>query len=414
MLSYNKCRMRLLKSLYHYCLAWLANLVYGAPSRKIFVLGVTGTKGKSTTIELINALLESAGKKTALVSSIRFKVGQEVGKNTTGMTMPGRFFLQRFLRRAVNAGCEYALVEVTSQGILQHRHKFIDWDAALLTNLKPEHIDAHGSFENYRQSKMRLFEDLARYSKKSPKYFFINEGDPSHQYFATLAGGNVQVSYFSRESFIEKELNHGKESIGDWLLSNFNLENAAAANAFAQAMGISWASVKKTFKNFKGVPGRMEYLQERPFAVVIDYAHTPDSLAKIYNALSGDNRRSKTKKLICVLGAAGGGRDKWKRPVMGKIASEHCREIILTNEDPYEESPAQIMSEIKAGISNARFSHSNLHEIIDRREAIAKAISLAKKGDIVIITGKGSEDWIHVSGGKKIPWNEREVVKELL
>src|SRR3989338_7311756 len=198
MLSYNKCRMRLLKSLYHYCLAWLANLVYGAPSRKIFVFGVTGTKGKSTTIELINALLESAGKKTALVSSIRFKVGQEVGKNTTGMTMPGRFFLQRFLRRAVNAGCEYALVEVTSQGILQHRHKFIDWDAALLTNLKPEHIDAHGSFENYRQSKMRLFEDLARYSKKSPKYFFINEGDPSHQYFATLAGGNVQVSYFSR------------------------------------------------------------------------------------------------------------------------------------------------------------------------------------------------------------------------
>src|SRR3989338_2105757 len=134
-----------LKSTYHYCLACLGNILYGFPSKKIFVLGVTGTKGKSTTLELINAILKAAGKKTALVSSIRFKVGDDSKQNTTGMTMPGRFFIQRFLRKAVNSGCQYFLMEVTSQCILQHRHRFIDFDAAIFTNLRPEHIEAHGS-----------------------------------------------------------------------------------------------------------------------------------------------------------------------------------------------------------------------------------------------------------------------------
>ncbi len=403
-----------LKNIYHLLLAWVASVFYRFPSRKIFVIGVTGTKGKSTTVELINAILEAASKKTALVSSIRFKIDKEVQKNATGMTMPGRFFLQRFLRRAVSAGCEYVIMEVTSQGILQHRHKFIDWDAALITNLRPEHIEAHGTFESYRHSKISFFEYVAEFSHKPKKTFFINEGDQSHQYFAAAANGSGEVVYFSRESFIEKELNGGRESIGDWLVSNFNLENAAAANAVAQALGIGWPMIKKVFKSFKGVPGRMEYIQKEPFAVVIDYAHTPDSLAKIYGAVLDGKKLARKKKIVCVLGAAGGGRDRWKRPVMGRIAGEFCREIILTNEDPYDENPAEIIAKIRSGISNAKFPHANLYEIIDRREAIKKAISLATKGDVVVITGKGSEDWIHVAGGKRIPWSEREVVKELL
>ncbi len=402
-----------LKSVYHFALAWLSNILYGFPSRKIFVIGVTGTKGKSTTLELISAVLEAAGFKTALLSSIRFKIGRETEKNTTGMTMPGRFFLQKFLRRAVKAGCRYALVEVTSQGILQHRHKFIDWDAALVTNVRPEHIEAHGSFENYRHSKLSFFEYVANRSRKPKKLFFVNDGDPSHQYFVSAANGSAEIRYFSRESFVEHELNRGKESIGEWLLSNFNLENAAATAAVAGSQGIGWALIKKTFKNFKGVPGRMEYVQESPFAVVIDYAHTPDSLAKIYGALTGDKRSGK-KRLVCVLGAAGGDRDKWKRPVMGQIASEFCRQIVLTNEDPYDEPPEEIIAQIRSGISNAKFPDANLHVVVDRRAAIKKALSLAKKGDVVVITGKGSEDWIHAAGGKRIPWNERKVVEELL
>jgi len=389
-------------------------MVYRTPSRKIFLLGVTGTKGKSTTLELVNAILEAAGKKTALVSSIRVKIGGKTEKNTTGTSMPGRFFIQNFLRRAVNAGCDYALIEVTSQGILQHRHKFIDWDAVLYTNVRPEHIEAHGSFENYRQSKVSFFEYVARKSRKAKKTFFVNENDASQQYFTNAANGSGEVIHFSRENFVERELNKGKDSIGDWLLSNFNLENTAAASAFAKSQGIDWKLIQKVFRNFSGVPGRLEYIQQKPFAVVIDYAHTPDSLEEIYRELRHKVLRKKTSNLICLLGAAGGGRDKWKRPEMGRIAADYCREIILTNEDPYDEDPGRIIRDVASGISNARFSFSKLKEVLDRREAIRIALALAQKGDTVVLTGKGSEDWIHGAGGKRIPWNEREVVEDLL
>lgn len=403
-----------LKNIYHYCLAWLGNIIYGFPSKKIFVLGVTGTKGKSTTVELINSILETAGKKTALLSSVRFKIGKSVEKNRSGMTMPGRFFIQNFLRKAVNSGCEYAIIEVTSQGILQHRHKFIDWNGALFLNLQPEHIEAHGSFENYRRAKVSFFEVVAKNSGKREKFFIVNEGDPSHEYFAGAADNFGKVIYFSREGFIEKDLNKGKESIGDWLSNDFNLENAAAAAAFAESQGIPWFIIKKALGSFKGVPGRMEIVKSNPFRVVIDYAHTPDSLEKIYQTLVSEKRKVTNRKLICVLGAAGGGRDKWKRPEMGKIAAGYCREIVLTNEDPYDENPLQILSEIKSGISYFQFPASQLHETLDRREAIETAIKLAKKGDTVIVTGKGSEDWIHLARGKKIPWSEKKVIEDIL
>lgn len=404
--------MRILKSFYHYLLARVGAVIYGFPSRKIFVLGVTGTKGKSTTIELINSILESVGKKTALSSSVRFKVANDTVKNTSGMSMPGRFALQKFLWKAVRAGCQYALVEVTSQGISQHRHRFIDFDAALFTNLQPEHIEAHGSFEKYRGAKVSFFADVAKYSKKQKKVFFVNEADKSAEHFAAAADESTKVVYFSRETFIRRELGGGDESIGDWLSSNFNLENAAGASAFADSQGLAWPQIKKAFQNFTGVPGRLEYIQRTPFSVVIDYAHTPDSLQKVYEKLSSDLGRN--NKLICVLGAAGGGRDKWKRPEMGRVASEYCDEIILTDEDPYDEKPGDIINEIAKGFSAPGERSKEFMKILDRREAIAKAVSLAKKGDIVILTGKGSEDWIHIARGKKIPWSERKVAEEIL
>jgi len=207
-----------LKNIYHYLLAWLGSIIYWFPSRKIFVLGITGTKGKSTTLELINAVLGAAGKKTALISSLRFKIGDKTIKNTTGMTMPGRFFIQRKLRKAVNAGCQYFLMEVTSQGILQHRHRFIEFDAALVTNIQPEHIEAHGSFDKYRQTKIGFFKYVAfRQTQSKPKkLFFINDEDQSKSYFMNVVNGYGKVIYFSRENFIEKGLKRGKESIGDW------------------------------------------------------------------------------------------------------------------------------------------------------------------------------------------------------
>ncbi|MDP2696247.1 MAG: UDP-N-acetylmuramyl-tripeptide synthetase [bacterium] len=421
-----------LKSAYHYCLAWLGNVIYGSPSKDIFVIGVTGTKGKSTTLELINAILEMADKKTALVSSLRFKIANKTIKNTTGMTMPGRFFIQKKLRKAVKAGCQYFLIEVTSQGILQHRHEFIDFDAAIYTNVRPEHVEAHGSFDNYRGAKVSFFKYAADKSRKRDKSFFINDEDDSKGHFVNAVGDN-KVIYFSRDNFIDKNLNKGKISIGDWLSNNFNLENAAAATALAESQGIDWDTIHRALQAFSGIPGRLEYAQRKPFAVVIDYAHTPDSLTKVYQALirggakvsarnSRGSSRTKTKtktsvstsKLICVLGAAGGGRDKWKRPVMGQIAAQYCRNIILTNEDPYDEKPEKILEDIKNGILQTKFPVSNIAEILDRRAAIAKAISLAKRGDTVIITGKGSEDWLRVAQGNKIPWSERKAVEKVL
>ncbi|OGY63796.1 MAG: hypothetical protein A3J53_01795 [Candidatus Harrisonbacteria bacterium RIFCSPHIGHO2_02_FULL_40_20] len=418
-----------LKNIYHYVLAWAGSILYWFPSREIFVLGVTGTKGKSTTVELINAILEAAGKKTALVSSLRFKIGSQSIKNDTSMTMPGRFFIQKKLREAVNAGCEYFLIEVTSQGILQHRHRFIDFDAALFTNVHPEHIEAHGSFENYRQTKASFFEYVAHKSKKPQKFFLMNEDDPSKSYFVHAVNGSGKVFYFGREHFIDKDLD--KMKIADWFLNNFNLENAAAATAFAKARNIDWQAITKVLSKFGGIPGRLEVLKEKPFKVVIDYAHTPDSLEKVYEALSASVRSSKFKvqKLICVLGAAGGGRDKWKRPVMGKIAAHYCKDIILTNEDPYDEKPTSILDQIESGFSEnqksrqgrgspeaAKIKNQNFNywKILDRKEAIKKAISLAKAGDTVIITGKGSESWLHMAGGKKIAWDEKRVVEEIL
>ena len=415
------------KNIYHRWIAFLGAWAYRHPSRRIFVIGVTGTKGKSTSLELINAILEAAGKKTALLSTVRRKVCGKSEVNTSGNTMPGRFAIQKFLYDAKGAGCEYALIEATSQGVLQHRHRYVDWDAAFFVNLAPEHIEAHGSFEAYRQAKVDFFRSL-RFSRKPRRYFFINEDDPNRHYFEEAARDipKNKIVFFSRDRFIHQELGGrydlaSKESrrvLGDWLLADFNLENAAAAFAFAKQMKIDWGTIKGAFDNFRGVPGRLEFVQKSPFAIVVDYAHTSDSLKKVYETLRPESLSPQSAgRLICVLGAAGGGRDRWKRPEMGRIAATYCDKVILTNEDPYDENPADILREMENGFLRAaptRVKPQDHFHILDRKAAIKKGIELAERGDVVVITGKGSEPFIHVRRGKKIPWSDRGVVEEVL
>ena len=387
---------------YHYILALLGVIFYCFPSRKIKIIGVTGTNGKTTVVNLTTKILEEAGYKVVSLSSIKFKIGEREWPNTLKMTMPGRFQIQKFLRQAVASGCKFAVLEVTSEGIKQHRHRFINFDTAVFTNLTPEHIEAHGGFENYKKAKGKLFQ-------ATKNIHIINIDDENANYFLQFPAKKKYTYGLNKGDINAKNFQFKLQLIGD-----FNVYNALAAACVGVSQGVNLEICKKVLEMVGSIPGRMEEVISQPFKVFVDYAFTPNALEKVYQTLN--NLKPKTynlkPKLICVLGACGGGRDKWKRPVLGEIAAKYCDEVIVTNEDPYDENPYQILSMIKSGISKSQFPTSNFYEILDRREAIRKSLALAKPGDVVIITGKGCEPWICVAGGKKIPWDDREVVKE--
>ena len=386
---------------YHFILAFFGAFFYCFPSKKLKVIGVTGTKGKSTVVEMTARILEKSGYKTASISSIKFKIGEKEWPNTLKMTMPGRFKLQKVLRQAVKEDCKCAVLEITSEGIKQHRHRFIDFDGAVFTNLTPEHIEVHKGFENYKKAKGKLFQ-LVEKSKKKNKFSVINIDDSNADYFLNFNTGRKYTYAINNKN---AEITPEKISLEISLPAEFNIYNSLAAVCVGLSQGIDLDKILNILKEIKGIPGRMELVIEKPFKVFVDYAHTSDSLEKVYKTLG--------KGLICVFGSCGGGRDKWKRPEMGKIAAKYCDKIILTNEDPYNENPSQILSEIKSGIPDTKYKiQDTIYEILDRREAINKALSLAKKDDIVIITGKGCEPWMCVAHGKKIPWDDRKIVKE--
>lgn len=429
---------------YHWTLALVGAILYGFPSRKLVVVGVTGTNGKSTTVEMISRIFTEAGFRVASTSSIRFQMGDTEERNTYKMTMPGRLFLQKFLRQAVTRGCTHAVIEVTSEGILQHRHRFINFHTAVFTNLSPEHIERHGSFENYRAAKGKLFQAAKRvhiingddkessyflqfpskekwiYSFKNPTYQTENLNEASHAKHTILYADEVRVFQDGMKLSLR-----GTE-IRLKLLGEFNAYNALAAICAGLSEGISLETCKRALEKIEGVPGRMERVIKEPFQVFVDYAFTPAALEKVYQTLQSQffhlsdqsSQKHQSSKLICVLGAAGGGRDKWKRPVLGKIAATYCDYVIVTNEDPYDEDPAEIMRQVAQGAKSiSALPRKNqlspaIFEILDRREAIKKALRFARAGDTVIITGKGSEDSIALKGGKKIPWDDREVVRE--
>ncbi len=401
-------KLKFLVRTYHFLWAFFSALIYFFPSRKILVIGVTGTKGKTTVMEILKSILDKAQEKTAFLSSLYVKIGNDQEKNLTENTMPGRMFIQRFLNRAVNSGCRYAVIEVTSEGVVLSRHRFIRWQAGLLTNLAPEHIEAHGSFEKYRQAKLNFFKKVFKQGGK----LFFNQDDQSADFFKNQFN-REKINFYSKRDLKKYFLTIDNNLY--LFSSNFNQENLSAAISLAKLVGVKDEVIKEAVLEFKGVAGRMEIIKEKPFKVVIDYAHTPESLRRVYDNLQNANGKEQRGRLICVLGAAGGGRDKWKRPVMGKIAAEFCDEIILTNEDPYNEKPQNILDELKEGVLQIANSKSReVLEILDRKEAIRKAIGLAKEGDMVVITGKGSEEFIHIENGKKLPWSERGAVGEVL
>ncbi|PIQ68135.1 MAG: hypothetical protein COV91_05690 [Candidatus Taylorbacteria bacterium CG11_big_fil_rev_8_21_14_0_20_46_11] len=391
---------------YHYTLALLGAIGFGFPSRRLTVIAVTGTKGKSSVVELISTLLTEAGYTTAHASTIHFKIGNTLTRNLHKMTMPGRFFLQHFLRRAVHAKCTHAVIEMTSEGARQFRHKFISLDALVFTNLSPEHIESHGSYDNYVKAKVSLAQALERSGKKN-KLLVVNGDDAEAEKFLQAFSG-TKISFAKKN--VKGEVTTSEGVSFNWdtvrvessLPGEFNLYNILAAISYGKAVGIPTEKLQSGIKKVTSILGRAQKIEGADFSVIVDYAHTPDSLEKLYQTYTGKFR-------ICVLGNTGGGRDTWKRPVMAGIAEKYCDEIILTNEDPYDEDPEQIIRDMVKG-----FKRKQPTLIMDRRVAIFTAIQKASKGDAVLITGKGTDPFIMKKHGTKEAWDDANVAKEEL
>ena len=399
---------------YHLALSLSAAILYGFPSKDIKIIAVTGTKGKSSTVEIVNAILEEAGYQTALSNTIRFKIGDRSEPNLHKMSMPGRFFMQRFIQRAVLAGCQYIVIEMTSQGALFFRHKYIDIDTLIFTNLSPEHIEAHGSYENYVASKLSIAATLADSSKPN-KTLIVNADDKEGERFmACQADRKITYSVHDVEPYTVKkeglEFRLANRQMRSPLSGLFNLYNIVAAVTCAESEGVSIDKIAAALERFGDIPGRVEKVEAgQDFTVIVDYAHTADSLEKLYKVFrpDPDDSRSGEYRMIGVLGGTGGGRDTSKRAIMGALADRYCDEVILTDEDPYDEDPNKIVADVATGVTSKLPS-----VIMDRRAAISTALRLAKKGDIILITGKGTDPYIMGPNGTKTSWSDSAVARE--
>lgn len=393
--------------IYHWLLSFVAVIIYRFPSNKITVIAVTGTKGKSSVTEILGHILEKARYKVAISNTIRFKIDKESKENMYKMSTPGRFAVQRFLRKAVDENCDIVIMEVTSQASLLYRHLFINFDALIVTNISQEHIEAHGSFEKYIEAKLNIAKALQK-SKKKIKRIIFNAEDENARRFSLIKVDET-IPYRANDlapyQVFDKglALTIGGKEIKSELSGLFNIWNISACVALAKALNVDDETIREAVSVFRGIRGRVErVVLGQDFNVIVDYAHTPDSLSKLYDVFTNTRR-------ICVLGGTGGGRDNWKRKEMGRIADKACDEIILTDEDPYDEDPNKIIEDIKTGISE--------HEpkvIIDRRQAIRHALLLARTGDSVLITGKGTDPYIMRQNGTKEPWDDARIAKEEL
>jgi len=452
-----------IRPIYHYVVAALAAFWYRYPSRKLIVIGVTGTTGKTSSVYFIAKVLESAGYNVGYTSTAMFDDGKREWLNDKKMTMPGRFFVQKILRRMVKNRCQYAIVETTSEGIVQFRHKFINYDILVFTGLYPEHLESHGGFEKYKQAKGLLFAHLKSCSAKYvndqkvvchpqtalkkldytrvKKIVVINGDDENSPYFLSF-WSEEQLIYttntgFNSNVFME---NGGEDKIlkdshvynfsevmasasgtsfkfqdqiiNLKLLGDFNAINAMNAALVGLSQGLSLDRVKTGLESVTCLSGKMERIDlGQEFQIIVDYSFEPRAMKKMYETV----QLIPHNKIIHLLGSCGGGRDHDRRPILGELAGEKADYVIITNEDPYDEDPQLIIDQVAAGASVAgKKLNNNLFEISDRREAIAKALSLAEVGDLVLITGKGAEQYICLANGKKVPWDDRRVVREEL
>lgn len=390
---------------------------YGNPARTLRVIAVTGTNGKTTTANYINEILKEAGLKTAMFTTAVIEIAGQRQLNDLNATVGSTSRMQQFFREAKRAHVDYVVLEITSHALHQHKLSTVPIEAAIMTNLTQDHLDYHKTMEAYAAAKGRLF-------ASKPRFIVLNRDDMWFDFFDKYPATTHKITYGAHEE-AEARIEHvklykkGSEAtvvidhqikleLATALPGQFNIYNMTAAAALAYVLGVKLDAIIEGVANLEGVPGRFERVVEGlGYDVIVDYAHTPDALEKLLEAA-----RSVTKNRVILVFGACGDRDKSKRPLMGGIAARLADRIILTDEESYNENPQAIRDQIHEGIEAAG-GDTKTTEIADRRDAIEKALSIAKKNDTILITGMGHEQF-RIINGQRLPWNDGEVVKELV
>ncbi len=415
--------IKFIRPYFHGALAWLGSLYFGRPSNRLLVVGVTGTNGKTTTVNLLATILREAGLKTGHTSTAVLNLGERDELNPYKMTMPSGWLLQKWMAKMFKNGCQAVVLEVSSEGLAQNRHLGINFDAAVFTNLTPEHIESHGGFENYKKAKGKMFQVLSSKYKvlsgnKIQKTIVTNSDDKYSDYYKNFkADKYLSYSVKNPSDFQALNISYSSSGIGYSLRTTryslslkgqFDVYNSLAAIAGASAFGISLEVSKKALEKVQVIPGRVEVLQTKPFTVVVDYAYEPEEMRQLYETVL----RWEHKKIIQVLGPTGGGRDSARIKVLGKMAGEFCDFVFITTDDPYDEDPTQLAEPM---IKSARVpGKAEVFWEKDRRMAIRMALKKAAPLDLVLITGKGADQKMALANGKYIEWDDRVVVKDVL
>lgn len=415
--------------LQHYLEARIAQVLYRNPSKSMFTIGIVGSKGKTTTANILWGILNDAKNPAGLIGTSDIQIADETIKNHWHKTMPGRWYTQQLLSKMKAAGCKYVILEVPSEAQQNWRHIGINFDLIIFTNVTNEILAIHkNSLELLHIHNKRLLKNLHKLKKKKledkkiPKTVIANKDSEFFDQYANLkADKHLSYSIDSASDFKPSDVKSGLTGSTFKLLGqNFklnvpgsiNVSNATAAIATASTIGQSPKHISDKLADYKGVPGRMNLIdQGQPFTVIIDYAHEESGLS--YLVEWANQSKPKGANVISLICGQGGGRDVKKRPLMGEIAAKNCQSVVISNDDVYDDDPQDIIDDIVKGCKKVRPDLKGIYQIQDRRNGIAKALSLAKKNDIVLITGKGN-DPSSIIAGVKIPWDEYAVTKEEL
>ena len=404
---------------------WLCAAWHGFPSRALTLVGVTGTDGKTTTVNLIESVLRASGARAGMISTVNARIGRIEIDTGLHVTTPDAPDTQGYLARMVADGATHAVLEVTSHGLAQHRVSGCDFDGAVVTNITHEHIDAHGSFQAYRNAKARLFEGLARSHRKPgvPKFAILNRDDDSFEHLLPIpADRRIVYGLTAGSDVTAREIHLGPKStaftlrtpvgeidITSSLVGAFNVSNILAAAAAGIALGVDLPTIRRGVKSLEGVPGRLERIDEgQDFVAIVDFAHTPNALHEALETVRG--LAAPAGRVVVVFGSAGL-RDPDKRMMMGRVAGDLADLVIITAEDPRTESLSSIMAACLTGaIDQGKHEGEDIWCVADRGQAILTACQLARAGDVVVVCGKGHEQSM-CFGTTEHPWDDRQALR---